>query len=211
MKSGIGIVLALLPIAAMAQPAAPDAGAAAAMAGNLPAGFYPRPDCAAPSTKGLIKPNYNDPLAVSGYNARIKDFNKQTILYNDCMQTYAAKVNNDLQGILSVVNGAVAEAMGNPPPASPTVAGNMPLGFYPKSSCAKPDRSALGATPSPKDRAAMTAYNQQVKLFNDQVTAFNACLKAYQDKAKHDIDEIQAESNAAIAAGKQNVAEPPNR
>lgn len=207
MKPGIWGLLALLPTAALAQPAAPDAGLGAGTAGNLPAGFYPQPACTVPSSKGLIKPNLNDPGAVASYNARIKDFNKQTIVFNSCMQSYSARVNNDLQGILSVVNGAVAEATGNPPPASPTAAGNMPLGFYPKPSCVKPDRGALGATPSPQDRAAMAAYNQQVKLFNDRVTAFNACLKTYQDKAKRDIDEIQATSHMAIAAGRPDVPE----
>ena len=208
MKAGIWALLALLPAAALAQPVAPDAGPAAQAAGNLPAGFYPQPACVAPSSKGLIKPTFGDPGAVANYNARVKDINKQTNLYNGCMQAYAANVNNDLQGILSAVNGAVAEATGNPPPVAPATAGNMPLGFYPKSSCVKPDRGALGAIPSPQDRPAMTAYNQQVKEFNDQVTAFNACLKAYQDRAKHDIDQIQTASRMAIAAGKQDAAEP---
>lgn len=193
------LFLLLAPTGAPAQPVAPDA-AAQPMAGNLAADFYPKPSCVAPSNAKPIKPSYSDdPSSFSNYNAKIRQINQQAGVYNSCMQAYSAGVDNDFQGILSTVNGAVAEATGRPPPAPPATPGNLPLGFYPKPSCTKPDREALGAIPSATDRAAMTAYNLRVKTFNDQVSAFNACLKTYEEKAQRDIAQMQAISHQAMA------------
>ena len=93
--------------------------------------------------------------------------------------------------------------------AAARAAGNLPLGFYPKPSCAKPDREALGAVPSATDRAAMTAYNLRAKTFNDQVSAFNVCLKTYEEKAQRDIAQMQAISHQAMA--QKDTPETPSR
>ena len=60
------------------------------------------------------------------------------------------------------------------------------------------ERDLLGAQPSVNDVKAMTAYNLKVKAFNEQAAAFTVCLKSYQDRAKRDIDQIQAISHQAI-------------
>jgi hypothetical protein len=190
-------LMMLAPVSALAQPALTPA---VSLPGNLPADFYPKPSCVTPG-KLPPKPTFSDQGAVAGYNARIGLFNKQVAAYNVCMQGYSAKVNADIQGIVATANGAAAEATGKTPPSPPTEAGNMPLGFYPKPPCTKPDHDALGVIPSPSDRAAMTAYNLRAKTFNEQVSTFNTCLKDYEDKAQRDIAAIQAVSHAAITAG----------
>lgn len=167
-------------------------------AGNLPPGFYPKPGCVAPNRKKLRPPASREWSDMNRYNRDVEKSNKETAIYNDCMRAYITKVGNDVQGILSAVNGEMAAAMNRPAAPPPAAAGNMPLGFYPPSGCRSPDRAALGAVPSTSDRAAMTAYNLRVKMFNDQVTAFNDCLKTYREKAQQDIAEIQ---NMAREAG----------
>jgi hypothetical protein len=197
MRRIVLIVLAvLIPGCALAQAAPPGT----TVTGNLPDDFYPKPSCLMPSSKKLIKPSYDDPGGVGSYNAGIRQFNKDAAAYNGCMQAYNAKVGNDIQGILSTVNSAVAEATGRPPPP-PAAAGNLPLGFYPKNSCLKPDHDALGVMPSPKEVKAMTAYNLRAKTYNDQVSVFSVCLKTYQDKAQRDIDHLQAVAHSAVMAG----------
>jgi hypothetical protein len=185
-----------LPDTALAQAPAPEAGPP--LAGNLPADFYPKPVCAAPSRRKLSRPSSNEREDVLFYNRNVEKFNKESAVYNDCMQAYSTKVGNDIQGVLSTVNSAVAAATGQPPPAPPAAAGNLPLGFYPSSPCANPDRAAIGLMPPANDHAAMTAYNLKVKAFNEQAAAFTVCLKSYQDRAKRDIDQIQATSHQVI-------------
>ncbi|HET7083444.1 MAG TPA: hypothetical protein VFI23_01640 [Rhizomicrobium sp.] len=204
MRHSFLILLAvLLPAAALTQVWAQDAAA-----GNLPADFYPKPACVTPNSTKPPTPTLSDPGAVASYNFKVGQINKQVTAYNSCMQAYTAKVDNDIQGILATVNGAVAEAMGRAAPPPPAAAGNLPLGFYPRNNCTKPDRDALGSAPSPADREAMTAYNLRAKTFNSQTAAFNSCLAAYQDGAKRDIGRIQAISQAATGHG---AAEPSSR
>jgi hypothetical protein len=196
MKRIVLIVLAVsIPGCALAQAAPPGT----AVTGNLPDDFYPKPSCVMPSSKKLIKPSYDDPGGVGSYNAGVRQFNKDVAAYNDCMQAYNAKVGNDIQAILSTVNSAVAEATGRRRRRRPAAA--PPLGFYPKNSCLKPDHDALGVMPSPKEVKAMTAYNLRAKTYNDQVSAFSACLKTYQDKAQRDIDHLQAVAHSAVTSG----------
>jgi len=52
---------------------------------------------------------------------------------------------------------------------------------------------------SDSDVKAMTAYNLKVAAFNQQALTFNTCLKAYQNKAQHYIQEIQAAVQPASA------------
>ena len=197
MKSWIVIGLAvLLPDTALAQGPAPEA--VPSVGGNLPADFYPKPACSAPSRRKLGRPSSGDWGDAALYNRNVEKFNKEAAVYNDCMQAYSARVGNDIQSVLSTVNSAVAAATGQPPPTPPTAVGNLPPDFYPRSPCANPDRAAIGIMPATSDHAAMTAYNLKVKAFNEQAAAFTVCLKSYQDRAKRDIDQIQAISHQAI-------------
>lgn len=190
----------LSPEIAAAQIAAEAAAPSGTMlaAGNLPPGFYPKPGCVAPSRKWLSRPASREWGDVNIYNRNIEKFNKDSVVYNDCMQAYNAKVSKDVQGILSAVNGEVAAAMNRPAPPPSAAAGNLPLGFYPPSGCRSPDRAAIGAMPSTSDHTAMTAYNLRVKVFNEQAAAFNDCLKAYREKAQQDIAEIQSTAREAV-------------
>jgi hypothetical protein len=166
--------------------------------GNLPAGFYPAPPCPKPvqeedkaerelafSQGGMTQ------LAIDSYHRRIEKYNKAVIAYNQCAKTYIQNSRYDIERILSTVNAAVAEVQGTAPPQPPAAMGNLPADFYPRSPCARPDRTVLGAQPARTDIQAMAAYNLKVAAFNLQAEAFGACLKAYQDKARHDIQMIQ--------------------
>ena len=169
-------------------------------AGNLPGGFYVRPSCVKPDKSVIGKqPVSTDREEVLAYNSRIRRFNKESAAFNDCIKAYAEKSDRDIERILSVVNGAVAEVQGNARPPAPMAAGNMPADFYPASPCVKPTRDALGAEPPAQDIKAMAAYNLRVKSFNDQAKNFTDCLKAYQDKAKRDIEQIRAATRDAAA------------
>ena len=165
----------------------------------MPAGFYVHPSCVKPDKSVFGKqPVSTDREEVLAYNSRIRRFNKESAAFNDCIKAYAEKSDRDIERILSVVNGAVAEVQGNAPPPS-VAAGNMPADFYPASPCAKPNRDTLGAQPPPQDAKAMAAYNLRVASFNDQAKNFTDCLKAYQDRAKRDIEQIHAATRDAAA------------
>ena len=169
-------------------------------AGNLPAGFYVRSSCLKPEKPVIGKqPVSTDREEVLAYNFRIRRFNKESAAFNDCIKTYAERSDRDIERILSVVNGAVAEVQGNAPPPLPIAAGNMPADFYPASPCVKPNRDALGTQPPAQDVKAMAAYNLRVASFNDQAKNFTDCLKSYQDKAKRDIEQIRAATRDAAA------------
>lgn len=167
-------------------------------AGNLPTGFYVRSSCVKPE-RPVGKPVYTDPQDVAIYNLRVSRFNKAVVAFNACTKTYLENADHDVERILSVVNRAVAEVQGAAPPPAPTAPGNMPADFYPASTCAKPDRDALGVPPPAQDVKAMAAYNQRVAMFNDQAKSFTDCLKGYQDKARRDIEQIRAATRDATA------------
>ena len=194
-RAAMGGLLALaMTGTGWAQPAAP-AGEAA---GNLPAGFYVRSSCLKPE-KPAGKPVYTDPQDVAAYNFRVSRFNKAVAAFNICLKAYLENADRDVERILSVVNVAVAEVQGGVPPPAPMAPGNMPADFYPASPCAKPDRDALGAQPSPQDVKAMAAYNLRVAAFNDQAKDFADCLKGYQGKARRDMEQIRAATRDAAA------------
>lgn len=131
-------------------------------------------------------------LTIDDYHRRVEKFNKAVTAYNGCAKTYIQNSRFDIERILSTVNTVVAEVRGTAPPPPSAGTGNLPADFYPRSSCAKPDQANVGAQPAIKDIKAMTAYNLRVAAFNQDVVTFNACLKTYQDKAQHDIEEIRA-------------------
>ncbi len=194
------LVMVLLPLAATAQPAIPATSALPAMAGNLPAGFYPGPPCIKPDKKKDVgAPPFPDPNEAAAYNYKIMRFNKAVIAFNGCAKTYLDNSQHDIERILNTVNMQVAQMRGVAAPPPPAANGNMPPDFYPRSSCVKPDQAALGAQPAVTDRKAMAAYNLKVTAFNQQAVTFNACLKTYQDNAQRDIAAIQAAAHAATA------------
>jgi len=189
------LLLTLFSAAAQAQP---FEGGPTEL-GNLPPGFYPAPPCPKPvleedkaerelafSQGGMTQ------LAIDSYHRRIEKYNKAVIAYNQCAKTYIQNSRTDIERILTTVNAAVAEVQGTAPPQPPTAMGNLPADFYPRSPCVRPDQSALGAQPARTDIKAMAAYNLKVAAFNQQAETFGPCLKAYQDKARHDIQAIQA-------------------
>jgi hypothetical protein len=76
--------------------------------------------------------------------------------------------------------------------------GNLPVGFYPKSPCAKPDKQGVGKPPEPSNQPAMQAYNAKVGAFNRNAVTFNACMKTYVARAQNDIKAIQDIVHAAV-------------
>jgi len=183
--------------------------------GNLPPGFYPPPPCAKPvlekdqgETRALAESASPTMAQLVGddYQHKVENFNKGVTAYNGCAKTYIQNSRYDIERILSTVNAVVAEVRGTAPPPPPVGTGNLPADFYPRSSCVKPDQSSLGAQPAMTDIKAMTAYNLKVAAFNQDVVTFNACLKSYQDKAQHDIGEIQAAVLPPVAPARPSPA-----
>jgi len=163
--------------------------------GNLPLGFYPAPPCAKPvleDDKGGTRELGNSALAVDNYHRSVERYNKAVIAFNGCAKTYIQNSRYDIERILSTVNAAVAEVQGAPPPPPPAAIGNLPADFYPRSPCVKPDRGSVSVQPAATDLNAMRAYNLKVEIFNQQAAAFGVCLKAYQDRARHDIQAIRS-------------------
>ncbi len=192
-----GITGQLFSAAAPAQP--PEATAAAF--GNLPSGFYPASPCEKPK-KPEFKPGKRYPLPgevaeklgandLGEYNRNIAEFNKAVSAYNRCAKSYIENSRYDIERILSTVNAAVAEVQGAAPPQPPSAAGNLPADFYPRSPCIRPERTALGSQPAITEISAMRDYNIKVAAFNLQVENFGTCLRAYQERARYDIQAIQ--------------------
>lgn len=88
----------------------------------------------------------------------------------------------------------------SPPPVTGT---NMPPDFYPHSPCIKPAKVVKDGTARTSGGSAQywapTDVNVPVANFNKAYAAFNACIKAYVDKAQHDTQYILAVVNAAVA------------
>jgi hypothetical protein len=185
------VLLALFSVAAQAQT--PET--VSTEPGNLPAGFYPAPPCAKPvpeDDKGGTRELGDSVVAVENYHRSVERYNKAVVAFNGCAKTYIQNSRYDIERILSTVNAAVAEVQGTPPPAPPAAIGNLPADFYPRSPCVKPDRESVGVQPAMTDLNAMRAYNLKVEIFNQQAAAFGVCLKAYQDRAQHDIEAIRS-------------------
>jgi hypothetical protein len=179
----------------------------------MPPDFYPRNSCVRPAKvtrDGTARTSGGSAQywAPTDINVSVAKFNKTSAAFNACIKTYADNARHDTQNILAVVNAAVADAQGTEAPAVPIAAGNMPAGFYPRSSCIKPDPAALGKSPSVSDRQAMIGYNLRVETFNRQALAFNACIKAYVDNGQRDIAAIQNLVQAAMADANAPLADP---
>ncbi len=131
-------------------------------------------------------------IAVDDRSRRVEKFNKAVTVYNACARTYIQNSRYDIERIINTVNAAVAEVQGAPPPQPPVGAGNLPPDFYPHSPCVNPDRAAIGPQFAVTDLKAMQAYNQRVASYNQQAEALGTCLKTYKDRARHDVEVIQA-------------------
>ena len=93
-------------------------------------------------------------------------------------------------------------------PAAPAAeaAGNLPAGFYVRSSCLKPEKPV--GKPAYTDPQDVAIYNLRVQRFNKAVAAFNVCLKAYLENADRDVERILSVVNSAVAEV-QGSAPPP--
>ncbi len=101
--SVICFVLLLPACAALAQTPAPG------IAGNLPAGFYPKSPCVKPGPPDFgRKPDQRNFKAVEAYNEKIRAYNKAMEDFNPCIQAYAARANHDIQEIRAAVAAANA-------------------------------------------------------------------------------------------------------
>ena len=171
-----------------------------ATTGNLATEFYVKPSCEKPERISLRKPATTERDDVLRYNTAVKRYNKQLTDFGACIDAYVQKVPNDIDWITFMVNTAAAQANGSNPPPRPTVAGNMPLGFYPPPDCIQPDRKP-GTAPDVRNVKAMGAHNTDVRTFNALANDFNGCIKAYVVQAKIDIEHVEkAQRDAALEA-----------
>jgi hypothetical protein len=102
--------------------------------------------------------------------------------------------------LLAMTAAAQAQDAAIPVPVPETVKtaaiGNLPLGFYPRSPCKKPDGKFLARPPTAID---IPAYNKKVQAYNQAAHVFNACVTTYTAQAQHDMHAIREAIHAANA------------
>jgi hypothetical protein len=193
-----------LPAAAQVAPAMTIAASTEANTGNLPADFYPRNTCIKPDASKVDRLDYNQTIR---YNRMVKE-------YAACSKSYLANARADSEYVLAMINAQVGIVDGTAVPPMPSAPGNLPAGFYPASSCIRPDRAAIGTVPSvqsvpviaatgkPKSADGqqaldtMAAYNQRVTRYNLETATFSACSKDYIAKGHADLAHLQAATQA---------------
>jgi hypothetical protein len=112
--------------------------------------------------------------------------------------------------ILAMVLLPVAAMAQTPVLATSAAAGNLPPGFYPRSSCVKPDKEKNLGTPfSHTDPNEVAIHNFRVMRFNKAVIAFNGCTKTYLDNSQHDIERILNTVNTEVAQARGTAPPPP--
>ena len=80
--------------------------------GNMPAGFYPAPDCITPDRKLGTQPDGFDAKAMNAYNTKVRTFNVLAAGYNDCDRSYVARARVDIEQIEQSRRDATAQAAG---------------------------------------------------------------------------------------------------
>jgi hypothetical protein len=55
-------------------------------------------------------PEESNQPAMQAYNAKVKVFNRNAVIFNACMKTYVERSQNDLRAIQDTVHAAVADA-----------------------------------------------------------------------------------------------------
>ncbi len=99
--------------------------------------------------------------------------------------------------VLAAFLTCLASAAGAQTPA----AGSDP---YPDPQCKKPRVNLVrpdvqvGGRDNAVDSGAVGSYNARVKAFNRDLSAYNACMHAYIDKANGDVKTIQDKANADL-------------
>jgi hypothetical protein len=92
----LAAILCCISAAARAQDALPDGAT------------YPDPGCTKPQTD-LIKPETANSAAVGNYNAKVRKFNRDAVVYSACMHDYIDKANRDVQRIQDKANADLKE------------------------------------------------------------------------------------------------------
>lgn len=92
MKRQIALAAFLGCFPALAQTAVPEP--------------YPDPQCIKPQLPSLSAAHINaaDPVQVSRYNTKIRDFNRDAAAYSGCMHAYIDKANRDVTVIQEKAN-----------------------------------------------------------------------------------------------------------
>jgi len=99
-----------------------------------------------------------------------------------------------------LLHTASAGAQTNPPATPPA---NLPANFpdkYPGPRCAAPEFEVLPQAEDPKtpDQAKTSLHDYEVRQYNREVDAYDACMRNYIAKANRDAAQIQAEANEAV-------------
>jgi ElaB/YqjD/DUF883 family membrane-anchored ribosome-binding protein len=92
----LAAILCCMSAAAGAQDALPDGAS------------YPDPPCIKPQTD-LVKPEAANSAAVGNYNAKVREFNRDSVAYDACMHAYIDKANRDVQRIQDKANADLKE------------------------------------------------------------------------------------------------------
>jgi hypothetical protein len=92
----VAAILCCMSATAQAQEALPDGAT------------YPDPQCTKPQTD-LVKPETANAAAVGNYNAKVRKFNRDTVVYDACIHAYIDTANRDVQRIQDKANADLKE------------------------------------------------------------------------------------------------------
>ena len=84
---------------AIAKASNSNPPSAPAALGNMPAGFYPTPDCTKPDAPSGAAPGVRDVKALDAYNAKVKAYNAAAEVFQECLKGYAARARADVAHI----------------------------------------------------------------------------------------------------------------
>jgi hypothetical protein len=162
---------------------------------------WPAPTCAKPDPGPLRDRPGNDAAAVTAYNAKVRHFNRMSADFNACTKAYIDGVNHEIDRLRSTgqdrltaiaghanaririialeVNAAIAAVAGNSAPAI-----EEPDAEFPPTTCERPAKAARYGK---LNRVSAKAADR----YDDQQRGFDACIVAYIDKGKAELDHIR--------------------
>jgi hypothetical protein len=193
----ISALIAALGPAAAQSSISPDAAPSAA--------------CVKPDAPELGTPG-NDQVTINIYNARIANYNRKSAAFSRCISADVQSTDVEIRKmredandrIKLVADGANSQTRDIDAKIRAAMAGDVlaagPQPGFPPSECRKPDETLLKSTNRKSDIARTTRYDAQMR-------AYEPCLRTYIEQARGEIQQVQANAQAAIVL----IAEDANR
>lgn len=78
--------------------------------GNMPAGFYPPPNCILPDKQLGATPNRRDVKAMDSYDTKVRTFNVLATGFNGCVKDYVGRARVDIEQVEQAQRKAALQA-----------------------------------------------------------------------------------------------------